>query len=295
MNPAFLRRHAVRVGFAVIFAAAIALLLPYLPTQVVGLTNWNKFSSRSQAASDAKRNEIKQELLSVNEHPWAGEYHYGDGLGVNVDLSLAPKSGFVFTWYGCLGLYDLNYGNVIEENGRIKLLFKHRNERKGFQGIAPELVPVTWGDRHYLIPSDGFIHFANTVNAGFETGRAFLLKAGDEERPVRGQPDIPSQYAEYLLKHPIDAEISSVKETKSEDSNRTTIAVLNAGFIQGVRQGMTLYVYQPSDFYEFATIASVSDSSSEARIVQDANDRCQPPTVTWKLSTHAERHAASTK
>jgi hypothetical protein len=115
-----------------------------------------------------------RELKTLKAHAWAGKYHYGDGLGVNVDLSLAPKSGFVFTWHGCLGLYDLNYGGVEEADGRI---------------------------RH---------------------------------KAVHGQPNIPSAYSSYLLKQPIKAEITSVKERRIEDSARITTVVLNAGSAQGV-------------------------------------------------------------
>jgi hypothetical protein len=40
----------------------------------------------------------------------AGQYYYGEG--VNFELSLAPKSGFAFTWNCCLGLYHMNYDDV---------------------------------------------------------------------------------------------------------------------------------------------------------------------------------------
>src|SRR4030095_1837931 len=55
---------------------------------------------------------IRAELLNLPKHAWAGDYYRGDGLGVNVSLLIAPEAGFVFTWDGCLGRYDWNYGNV---------------------------------------------------------------------------------------------------------------------------------------------------------------------------------------
>jgi hypothetical protein len=224
---AFTRKLAIRAASILLSAALVWFLYLNLPTQatrVLAFRDWGKFSKKSEAASEAQRKLIEQELKSLHEHPWAGHYYYGDGLGVNVRLDLAPRSGFVFTWHGCLGLYDLNYGKVEETGGRVKLVFRFPNDQKGFQGIASELIPVFWGERHYLIPPDRVVDFTNAINAGFEPrsglhGR-FLLNGGDELKPVRGKPNIPSQYSAYLLEHPIEAEISSVKESRVEDSER---------------------------------------------------------------------------
>src|SRR5438046_2811177 len=99
---------------------------------------------------------IRAELLNLPKHPWAGDYYYGDGLGANVSLLIAPEAGFVFTWDGCLGRYDWSYGNarVAGTGTRIELLSKRPNRQRAFQGIALALVPIVWGDRHYLIPMD---------------------------------------------------------------------------------------------------------------------------------------------
>jgi len=101
----------------------------------------DKLSQTSVAASEAQTKRIQRELRQLRSHDWAGEYYFGDGLGVNVSLALAPANGFVFSWHGCLGLYDLNYGDVDFSNGTVKLLFKYTNTQRGFRGIAPELLP----------------------------------------------------------------------------------------------------------------------------------------------------------
>jgi hypothetical protein len=230
----------------------------------------------------------------LKAHAWAGKYHYGDGLGVNVDLSLAPKSGFVFTWHGCLVLYDLNYGGVEEADGRIRLVFKYPNDRKGFPGIAPELIPVVWGERHYLIPADEIVEFANAINAGFEpsstVSKRFLLRNGDEHKAVHGQPNILSAYSSYLPKQPIKAEITSVKERRIEDSARITTVVLNAGSAQGVLKGMEFYVYSPSNIFESAQVTSVDSSQSEAKIIQyEVDEKYGRPSIDWKMSTFVGR------
>jgi hypothetical protein len=77
----------------------------------------DKRSERAEKTADALRQQVREEIKSLGHHVWAGEYYFGDGLGVNVSLILAPKFGYVFEWRGCLGLYDRNYGAVTSTKG----------------------------------------------------------------------------------------------------------------------------------------------------------------------------------
>lgn len=283
------------------FVALIGIGAFYLSGQIA----WGKdkrFSKRSEAAASAKKTQIGQELKTLKDHPWAGSYYYGDGLGVNVHLSLAPTSGFEFTLTGCLGLYDLNYGNVIEKDGRITFVFAHPNDRKGFDVFATQLVPLVWGERHYLIPADGFIRFANAVNAGFEPSESrsarFLLRDGDELKSAVGLPNIPAPFSEYILKQPIQAAISSIKGSRFDISKgrgfelsfRITTVVLNAGSEQGVKEGMEFYLYSPSNLANWATVTRVNKDSSEAEVSQDQTaEKYGLPSADWLLSTSAKR------
>jgi len=290
MMPVMIPTRSVRVGSRFLFAAVVISFALSLSGKSNRSNDEEKFSSQSMAAMDKKKELIHQELGTLRAHPWAGEYHYGDGLGVNVHLSLAPKSGFVFTWHGCLGLYDLNYGEVQETDGKIRLIFTHPNDREGFQGIAPELIPILWGRRHYLVPSDGLVEFANEINSGSEPGRnggsRFLLRAGDESKLVRGLPALPAPYSAYLLNRPIQARISSVTESRLEKSTRTTTVVLDVGSEQGVLEGMEFFLYSPAAVFESARITHVHSSDSEAEIVQfQVDEKVGRPSINWRLST----------
>src|ERR1043165_9014837 len=99
-----------------------------------------KFTPEAELAEKDRRSRIEAELRTLPAHPWGGSYYQGDGLGVNQHIVLSPKAGFVFTWHGCLGLYDRNYGEVREDKDTLQLKFTFPNRRKGFQGIAGELV-----------------------------------------------------------------------------------------------------------------------------------------------------------
>ena len=57
----------------------------------------SKFSSKAESELKKQQARIQKELASGTSDEWSGEYYYGDGLGVNVDFSMAPKSGFAFT------------------------------------------------------------------------------------------------------------------------------------------------------------------------------------------------------
>lgn len=295
------RRYAICGCAVTLFATVIVIGLFGQSGQTASGKN-AKFSKRSQAAASAKKQQIGRELKTLRNHPWAGSYYYGDGLGVNVHLSLAPTSGFEFTLTGCLGLYDLNYGDVVEKDGRITFVFAHPNGRKGFDVFATELVPLVWGERHYLIPADGFIRFANAVNAGFEPSEhrsaRFLLRDGDELKSAVGLPNIPAPFSEYILKQPIQAAISSIKGSRFEISKGSgfelsfhiTTVVLNAGSEQGVKEGMEFYLYSPSDLADWATVTKVSKDSSEAEVSQDQTaEKYGLPSVDWLLSTSAKR------
>lgn len=259
-----------------------------------------KLSEASRNAADKRETRINKELEKLNNHEWAGEYYFGDGLGVNVTLRIAPKSGFVFTWTGCLGLYDLNYGDVELKDGKVKLLLTHPNERKGFQGTGEEFIPVKWGERHYLIPSDEMLEFVNAVNGGFEPCSfmcaRFLLRDGDRKKNVNGKPNIPNEYVKYLLKEPIRTTVTSVgdnivvKEIKNKDwQYRTTKVILGAGSKQGVWVGMEFHVYSPREVSETVKVTKVGETFSEAEIVQMGSIKegiiGDIPSVGWKLTT----------
>jgi hypothetical protein len=259
-----------------------------------------KFSKESIARSDAQRERIKQELNGADLPDWAGDYYQGDGLGVNVDLTLAPKNGFVATWKGCLGLYDVNYGKVNSAEGKIRLAFTHANNHRGFEGFPEELMPVRWAERHYLIPGDKMIEFANEVNRGSEPRYVphglSLLKRGDEKKPATGAPALPAAYASYVLKQPIRTTIASVGSSRvagdESFSTRHTQIVLSAGEAEGVKQGMEFYVYAPRTGFDSAKITKTEEHTSKADLEQDEVPKLakEPsPAVGWKLSTIFEK------
>jgi hypothetical protein len=98
----------------------------------------------------------------------AGEYYFGDGIGVNCKLTLTKRGAFAFTLRGCLGTYDENNGEASLKRGVLHIAPKKPNGREGFQGTPTDFFPVRWGARTYLIPTNDIVNFCSEVNQGSE-------------------------------------------------------------------------------------------------------------------------------
>jgi hypothetical protein len=250
-----------------------------------------RISPTAQAEFAIHSKSIRAELLEPNLPDWAGDYYHGDHLGENVTLSIAPRSGFAYVSSGDLGVYDLNYGEVEFADGKLKLKLKYPNDHKNIHGIDESFLPIRWGVRHYLIPADSVVKFANEINWGAEPNVSnggdsyyFLLKRGDEKMSVKGHPDLPDEFAGFILNKPVRANISSVVESHSENDCRTTSVTLNVGTANGLLVGMELKVIYPFQTDGTATITSITEHSATATIKQYGRKNPQPKT-SWKLST----------
>jgi hypothetical protein len=90
---------------------------------------------------------------------------------------------------------------------------------KGYIGnyVATERKPIRWGERVYLIPSDGIVRFCDAINSREEPRKRadgrFFLRLNDWEKEAKGKPELPEEFMPYLLDKPVDAVIVSVKET----------------------------------------------------------------------------------
>ena len=215
-----------------------------------------RFGEETEAAM-ARIERIEAEIEQLREHPWAGRYYYGDGLGVNVTLYAAPGAGLVYRWTGCLGLYDLNHGRVVYvRDGRMRVELEIDTALNvGWGGarryMSPELLVFRWGGRRYLVPECRAMELVNAINSGrrwsadrFPIRGAGPYRAGDE-RPA-GLPRLPEPYVDYLLHEPVTARVTDVRELERVgESNglaflELTVS-LDAGAERGLVEGMDVY------------------------------------------------------
>ena len=101
--------------------------------------HYDSFTQTASEEAERRLELIRAEIATLPLAHWAGEYHGGDGLGMRVQIALAPKSGFVYRWDGCLGNYDLNWGEVREVDSKLHLDFHFSNPANDFAGCAPVL------------------------------------------------------------------------------------------------------------------------------------------------------------
>lgn len=241
----------------VVLASSSLALRADNPTPEIGMDRdqlWElKHSDRARAELARREAFFEAEMAAGAVPVWAGTYYDGDGLGRNIDVRVSPQAGFIYTWSGCLGLYDLDYGSVEERHGRLLMTFELPND-KGLFGGPEELQHVRWGERNYLLADEDFKRFVNAVNSGSEPEQpcvprcgAFLLREGDEMKAVSGRPDLPAEYRKLLLDGPISGRIAQVVgvETKLESlgdfGRRTTTVEIDVGRAEGVWVGMELY------------------------------------------------------
>jgi len=272
----------LKISFCTLFALLLSI------SGLAWATESEKWSEKNQAVINEKRQKIENEIGRLKNHPWAGEYYSGDGLGTNVRLTLAPENGFTIKWTGCEGLYDQNHGTVKWDDNLVELSFAFDPTDEGIGHYASEYKPIRWGNRVYLIPSNEIIKFVNEINASSEPRDGvhgfFFLRLGDEEKEVTSKPELPGEFMEYLLDRPIDAAIVSVskpvKSTKNKDLT-TVVVIVNKGKKDGLLPGMELYVTKPGDSYDSVELTKVGETQSEGRYQYDNNH----PAVGWQLST----------
>jgi hypothetical protein len=232
-----------------------------------------RFGPEAERLEKDRKARIEREWAGLADHPWAGPYYHGDGLGVNVSLLLAPGSGFVFTWQGCLGLYDRNLGDVHEAGDGLTFAFRFPNVQHGFRGLAPQLVPVRWGPRRYLVAPRDLVKYCNAVNFGREPRAgahgSFFLRQGDWDRKTEGRPLVPEEYRPYLLARPIEGTIRRVGPARLEEGragirlSRTTVT-LDVGRRHGVLPGMEFSVHEG---HRTAEVLTVAEHEATAEIV----------------------------
>lgn len=245
---------------------------------------WEHKNSEQVRTELGRRNEYLEAEIGTGAVPeWAGEYYTGDGLGKNIAVMIAPQGGFTYTWHGCLGLYDVNYGTVDSRGRRLTLSLELPNG-KDF-GVPDHFLPVRWGERHYLLADDELKSFVNAVNSGHEPCGPrcgpFLLRKGDDEKPVHGRPDLPEDLRKLLLDQPIAGRVVAVLDTEtrfdhdSEFGWRTTKVEIDIGRDDGVWEGMELYS-QPGNYVGSGYEIVRADAHKSSAVMHDMVEKGEP-------------------
>jgi hypothetical protein len=260
-----------------------------------------KAEMEAEAAANLKREAVLAELKRLGAHDWAGDYYAGDGTGMNVSLTLAPDSGYVFEWRSCLDVFVRDSGPAIWKDGHVHLSFTESSRKllPAVDFIAPELISIPWGVRRYIIPAGGIVGFCNEINQGMEPRSnmlqgSYLLRIGDEKKKADGLPILPIEFKRYLLSKPVEAKIIAVGVSAPRPSIgglkfKATPLTLDAGTNRGLLAGMELFVTESGGPTEPVRITEVEPGRAEATMIQ--NEKEQVPKVGSPISTRAWWHS----
>ncbi|MCC6406616.1 MAG: hypothetical protein IT453_05600 [Planctomycetes bacterium] len=247
---------------------------------------------------------IQKELSDLRDHAWAGVYGWDDVGGESARLSIAPNSGFAYFRVSPGSPSDLNHGAVLSvKPSRIQIepaIDPAQNVPRTFgihelAPLDPDLFPVRWGARRYLIAKSEMQAFCNAVNAGREGPKprfAHRLDEGSRAEP-NGLPIVPDAYTEWLLAEPIASELIQVFAPEGEANAkqaRAMNALLNVGRAQGVRPGMLFWMTEARG-YDFAEVLECDEQTSKVVFTLDVSHTrdTEPLKVGWKVSTRAPK------
>ncbi|MEQ1514106.1 MAG: hypothetical protein ABL934_15670 [Lysobacteraceae bacterium] len=293
-----MRRHpeetSLNTHLRIATAIGIALLTGVLvPVSIgIGLAQNPKVAVQAPKAPDGEgaeqqRQRILKEIARLPNHPWAGEYYEGDGLGANIRISLAPDAGVAATWHGCMGLYGANRGKVVVgRDGELRFEYRTPNAQ-GFAGFPDAMLPVRWGQRRYMIPDNKRMAFVNAINHGQEPrGQIhgmFLLGQDDEKKMVEGLPDLPPAYLALIRRAPMQTRVVSIDGVDKKKSDHgcsfTYRMTLDRGAKDRFAPGIELKPVGQPRTWETATIETVAGDTATAKMAVWYDDCTHPKTV----------------
>jgi hypothetical protein len=170
----------------------------------------------------------------------AGDYIFGDGF-VHRRLEVSLPDRYHFKWHGDVITDDPHHNDRYESRGRCSVV-------DGVLRLVPEgpfssdlrdlmgnnFVPIRWGGRRYLIPEKERLAFCSIVNQGgvptFMRSGPFSLRDVDRRKPPEGRPEVPPEWASFLLPKPVTGAITELLEHQ--------VAIIDVGAKDGLKAGM---------------------------------------------------------
>lgn len=213
----------------------------------------------------------------------AGEYSYGNGFNLNCRLQISGDGQFVYQRCDCEEVVEQVAGVVsLGEDGHLRLNpVQARGKAGGMKD--PVLVPVSWGQRLYLVPQKDMVGFLNQINRGAEPVQKgnvgqYFLREGDWDRPADGKPDLPPDLKQRILEKPLMGGV-----TGKDPRDRW---VMNLGQNHGVYDGMELSAWAPdgSNFVTVKVTQTGVDSSAIKLLDSPENLSIQGWTVYSQLA-----------
>jgi hypothetical protein len=184
-----------------------------LPPTEGDLTKLERLLEKERECSTAYRfrSILLTELLERAEDDWAGSYASSNGFESH-ELELAPR-GFFFQFQTCTD-GDHVFGEVVKSDGSlVELRPRPAEDGKAsspFQFFEDRVYSIPWDGERFLVPASRMRAFCELVTN--ERGNAmkraeFARKRrkgassfGSLDRELRGLPEVPPEFRQYLPK-----------------------------------------------------------------------------------------------
>jgi hypothetical protein len=236
-------------------------MLPLLLALLLGVSGAQGDLRQLQKQEEARHHErevaIARELETLRDHPWAAAYGSSNGMGIDT-VALAPRGGAAFGSPGCLGLMNLNHGEIQKSGADwVQVAWKIDPALDTFDylgkrqpRLGSKLLVIPWDKEHYLVPEGRLMEFVNAVNARdkilvssfWRRGPVQLI--GIPELPG-GQPELPEPLRSCLLTAAVTCRCTSAHDSPEPHSSAVQhlwrSAEIDAGALQKLHVGMCLY------------------------------------------------------
>jgi hypothetical protein len=216
---------------------------------------------------------------------FAGTYDRGYGASPDESLTILPDGRVAFRWTqssGCSAFSAKNLGFSRLTDGVLILNFLLRDGQSPYKSDGEfgrtefqtqvEFLPVSWGQRTYLIPKEDMLGFCNAINQGLEPrNRAeglSYLRADDWKKGVAGWPELPAEWMPFLLREPVLGTILELMEGFR--------ARVDLGSKVGIRPGMELSVQGERLFPGRGKVMSVEPDSCIVALPEYSETRLKP-------------------
>jgi hypothetical protein len=161
-------------------------------------------------------------------------------------------------------------------DGRIHLRATNRESAKSRRDLKNDLVPVSWGDRLYLVAASERLKFCNEINRGdapsFVPSRPPSVAEMGKQAPRPGLPTLPREWNNLWLAKPIVGKVAEVITGP--------YARVNLGARDGVRAGMILHGGEAFGIFELTVCAVESGNCVvKSRSILKRSGSSPAPTV----------------
>jgi hypothetical protein len=206
---------------------------------------------------------LRDEVAELaGKHAWAGHYT-SSGTDTSDELLVAPTHGWVRLRHGIGAPRFVGAGSIEFVEDRLRLT---NDGQVSDAAPAPELLPVRWDRRRYLLFPCGVVSFLNDVNAGREQRKAIkarLVWGGDTY--AHGRPELPPELAKSVFEPPLVARVLRAEPCPPIDEDVNASVQLDVGSDDGVYVGSLLYPRLEASVASWVSVTSTTPRSCTGR------------------------------